>query len=187
MKANLFWSSIEVVESESYCSFTVCGSVCAVPVTRVHEIVCDQPVTPVPLSHESVRGLINLRGQILSVLDLGQMMGDAPDGPMPDGSTPDGSTPDGPTPDGPTPDGPTPDGPTPRGRYHVIVEIKDEFISLLVDEMGPVVTLQTQQMESPPGNLEESVARLIESVARLPEDLLFILDLPRVVDVPATA
>lgn len=132
------------------------------PVTRVHEIVCDQPVTPVPLSHESVRGLINLRGQILSVLDLGQMMGDAPDGPTPDESTA-------------------------RGRYHVIVEIKHEFVSLLVDEMGPVVTLQTQQMERPPGNLQESVARLIESVARLPEDLLFILDLQRVVDVPATA
>ena len=117
---------------------------------------------PYPFRTNQCAGLINLRGQILSVLDLGQMMGDAPDGPTPDGSTT-------------------------RGRYHVIVEIKDEFVSLLVDEMGPVVTLQTQQMERPPGNLEESVARLIESVARLPEDLLFILDLQRVVDVPATA
>jgi purine-binding chemotaxis protein CheW len=146
-----------VTDYESYCSFAVRGSLCSVPVTRVREIVCDQPITPVPLSHETVRGLINLRGQILSVLDLGEMMGIAAD-----------------------------EGVKSQARYHVVVELEDESISLLVDEMGPVVTPQASQIETPPGNLQASIAGLIESVARLSEDLIFILDIQKVMQSSVT-
>ena len=41
-----------------------------IDVMRVQEVLAEQTVTDVPLSQAAVRGLINLRGQIVTVLDL---------------------------------------------------------------------------------------------------------------------
>jgi purine-binding chemotaxis protein CheW len=45
---------------------------------RVQEILPYQQITAVPLAPEYVRGLINLRGQIVTVLDLRQRLGFEP-------------------------------------------------------------------------------------------------------------
>lgn len=142
---------------ESYCTFSVCGVTCGVPVTRVRGIVSDQPITPVPLAHWSVRGLINLRGQILSVIDIGGLMGLSPA-----------------------------ESTESPGRFHVIAETGAELISLTVDEMGPVVTVQSDQMELPPSNLDSSAAQIIVAAARLPQNVLLLLDLNRVADLQAS-
>ena len=42
----------------------------AVPVADVVEVIGDYPVTPVPLSPPEVIGVLNLRGRIVTVLDL---------------------------------------------------------------------------------------------------------------------
>ena len=39
-----------------------------VPVERVQEVLRAQPITPVPLAHEHIGGLLNLRGQIVTAL-----------------------------------------------------------------------------------------------------------------------
>lgn len=43
----------------------------AVPIERVREIIPGRPCTPLPGSDPCVRGLINLRGRIVTVIDLG--------------------------------------------------------------------------------------------------------------------
>jgi purine-binding chemotaxis protein CheW len=53
-----------------YCTFTLDGFLVGVDVSRVQEIIRYQEMTPVPLAHRVVRGLINLRGQIVTALDL---------------------------------------------------------------------------------------------------------------------
>jgi purine-binding chemotaxis protein CheW len=53
-----------------YSTFTVEGFLFGVDVTRVQEVIRFQPTTPVPLAPTAVRGLINLRGQIVTALDL---------------------------------------------------------------------------------------------------------------------
>jgi len=53
-----------------YCTFTLDGFLMGVEVSRVQEIIRYQEMTPVPLAHRVVRGLINLRGQIVTALDL---------------------------------------------------------------------------------------------------------------------
>lgn len=57
------------------CTFTVGGGYFGVPVEKVQEVVRPQPVTPVPLAPKVIRGLINLRGQILTALDLRYRLG----------------------------------------------------------------------------------------------------------------
>lgn len=57
------------------CTFTVGEGYFGIPVEQVQEVVRPQPITPVPLAPKVVRGLINLRGQILTAIDLRHRLG----------------------------------------------------------------------------------------------------------------
>jgi purine-binding chemotaxis protein CheW len=48
-------------------------------VERVEEVLRDQKITSVPLAHPDVAGLLNLRGQILTAIDVRRRLG-LPDG-----------------------------------------------------------------------------------------------------------
>jgi purine-binding chemotaxis protein CheW len=61
--------------SSVYCSFRVGGLLVGVEVERVQEVLHDPEVTPVPLAHESVLGLLNLRGQIVTAIDARRRLG----------------------------------------------------------------------------------------------------------------
>lgn len=57
------------------CTFHAGGAYFGIPVEQVQEVVRPQPITPVPLAPKVVRGLINLRGQILMAIDLRSRLG----------------------------------------------------------------------------------------------------------------
>jgi purine-binding chemotaxis protein CheW len=57
------------------CTFYVGDGYFGIPVEQVQEVVRPQPITPVPLAPRVVRGLINLRGQILTAIDLRSRLG----------------------------------------------------------------------------------------------------------------
>lgn len=53
-----------------YCTFRVDGLLFGLDVAQVQEVLRYHEMTQVPLAHRVVRGLINLRGQIVTALDL---------------------------------------------------------------------------------------------------------------------
>ena len=55
---------------KQYCTFYVAGHYFGLDVLRVQEVIRYQEMTRVPLAPPVVRGLINLRGQIVTALDL---------------------------------------------------------------------------------------------------------------------
>jgi purine-binding chemotaxis protein CheW len=61
--------------TKQLCTFYVGGGYFGIPVEHVQEVVRPQHITPVPLAPKVVRGLINLRGQILTALDLRYRLG----------------------------------------------------------------------------------------------------------------
>jgi purine-binding chemotaxis protein CheW len=61
--------------TKQLCTFSVGDGYFGIPVEQVQEVVRPQPITPVPLAPKVVRGLINLRGQILTAIDLRQRLG----------------------------------------------------------------------------------------------------------------
>lgn len=61
--------------SHQYCTFYLDGHCYGLSVLQVQEIVQNQVLTRVPLAHPMVRGLINLRGQIVTAIDLRQRLG----------------------------------------------------------------------------------------------------------------
>jgi purine-binding chemotaxis protein CheW len=61
-----------------YATFFVDGLFFGVDVLEVQEILREQTMTPVPLAPAEVEGLINLRGQIVTALDMRRRLGLAP-------------------------------------------------------------------------------------------------------------
>lgn len=56
-------------------TFTLDGRLYGVDVASVQEVLRGQPQTRIPLAPESVSGLINLRGQVLSAVELRARLG----------------------------------------------------------------------------------------------------------------
>lgn len=61
--------------SAQLATFSAGGYLFGVDVLRVQEILRRQPVTSVPTAHSAIRGLINLRGQLVVAIDLRDRLG----------------------------------------------------------------------------------------------------------------
>jgi purine-binding chemotaxis protein CheW len=59
-----------VSAEKQYCTFFVDGLLFGVEVLKVQEIMSENKVTAVPLSPDTVAGLINHRGQIVTAIDM---------------------------------------------------------------------------------------------------------------------
>jgi purine-binding chemotaxis protein CheW len=59
-----------MADERQYCTFYVDGHYFGLDVLKVQEIIRYQEMTRVPLAPPVVRGLINLRGQIVTAIDL---------------------------------------------------------------------------------------------------------------------
>jgi purine-binding chemotaxis protein CheW len=57
-------------DAEAFVTFTVAGQLFGVPVTQVQDILTPDAIAPVPGGPPEVRGLINLRGRIVTVIDM---------------------------------------------------------------------------------------------------------------------
>src|SRR2546423_9370899 len=74
-----------MADGHQYCTFYLDGSYFGLDVLKVQEIIRYQEMTRVPLAPPVVRGLINLRGQIVTALDLRRRLEltDRPPGQLP--------------------------------------------------------------------------------------------------------
>ncbi len=64
-----------MADERQYCTFYLDRLFLGVEVERVQEVIRYQEMTRVPLSAPEVRGLINLRGQIVTAIDLRRRLG----------------------------------------------------------------------------------------------------------------
>jgi purine-binding chemotaxis protein CheW len=71
-RADLLSNTVQLVTFEMY------GEAFALPILDVREIILPTAVTPVPQAPAFVEGVINLRGQIIPVVDLRKRFGLAP-------------------------------------------------------------------------------------------------------------
>ena len=135
-------------DARQVCTFTLDGLHFGVDVTLVQEVNRHQALTRVPLAPREVGGLINLRGRIVTAIDLRRRLG-------------------------------LPDRPPGRLPMNVVVRCGDLVHSLLVDEVGDVLTVDDGAFEPPPETLEAGARELILGAYKLSDRLLLELDVLR--------
>ncbi|MGM0575970.1 MAG: chemotaxis protein CheW [Myxococcota bacterium] len=143
--------------SRQLCTFVLDDLYLGIPVLAVQEVIRHQPMTAVPLAPDAVVGLINLRGEIVTALDLRRRLGLAP---FAAGERP----------------------------MSVVVRAEGGAASLLVDRIGDVLDTDPADFEPAPETLPLHLRRYVDGVFKLPDRLLVVLDVERVLDPgPASA
>jgi purine-binding chemotaxis protein CheW len=127
-------------------TFVVGPYLFGVEVELVQEIVRLESMTPVPLAAPAIGGLINLRGEVITAVDLRRRLSIAP-------STSERI-----------------------GSLNVVVRVDGEPTSLVVDEIGGVVTIDGLPFEETPSTVDARVRDLIGGAYTLPERLLLALN-----------
>ncbi|MFT6040193.1 MAG: purine-binding chemotaxis protein CheW [Planctomycetota bacterium] len=128
-----------------------------VDVLKVQEIIQFQEMTEVPLSHDVVRGLVNLRGQIVTALDLHVRL-DVP--ALDEGEL---------------------------KPINIVLCTEGGAVSLLVDSIGDVLTIDEEVEEEPPPTLNPVTREVLVKVCKLEDELLLVLDAEKTVELGMTA
>lgn len=131
------------------CTFELGDMLFGIDVQNVQEVLRHQEMTTVPLASSMIRGLINLRGQIVTAIDMRARLALPPRGgeelPM-----------------------------------NVVVRTADGVMSLLVDEIGDVLDLDSTTFECPPETMTPAVRDLVIGVFKLEGRLLLLLHPERI-------
>src|SRR6266700_3287466 len=63
------------VTGGKFLTFFLAGEEYGIEILKVHEIIGMMPITPVPRTPEFIKGVINLRGKVITVIDLRMKFG----------------------------------------------------------------------------------------------------------------
>jgi purine-binding chemotaxis protein CheW len=151
-----------------FAAFHVDGTLWGIPALCVREIIRHQGYFPVPRASSYIHGLMNLRGKIVTVLDLGRRLGsqsagdvtrdvciilktDAEIAGLPVGQRP-------------------------------TEKIGSDIIGLLVDEMAEVIDVEEHAIDTNPVQLPRTHRRFVDGVVKLPDELMLVLALEPVLE-----
>jgi purine-binding chemotaxis protein CheW len=145
-------------DSQSFVTFTVAGQLFGVPVTRVQDILTPDAIAPVPGGPKEVRGLINLRGRIVTVIDMRTHLS------LPKASDE-----------------------IIKSAMCVTVESRGDFYTLFVDSVGDVITLARELRERNPATLDAKWREVADAVYRTDQGLLVALHVDRLLVIQTKA
>lgn len=141
-------------DTETLVTLFVGKQLFGLPVLKVRDILMPREVFPIPLAPSEVAGSINLRGRIVTVIDMRLRLG------MPALAT-DGED----------------------ERFCVTLDHKGELYGLLVDKIGDVLDLARDLFEENPGTLGPQWREFSLGVFRLEKRLLVELDVDRFLEI----
>jgi purine-binding chemotaxis protein CheW len=153
---------------DEYITVRIGGQMFGLPISRVQDLFVPERMTQVPLAAHEIAGLLNLRGRVLTVIDmrtrlrLESRQDDRPCGKA-GGVSPGANG-------------------APRRRVALTIEHKDEPYGLLVDEVGEVVKLPAASRDPNPVNMEPRLAHVSTGVHHLEGWLVIALDVDRLLD-----
>src|SRR4029079_11359075 len=139
-----------------YVTAIVGGQRFGIPILRVQDVFVPDRLTRVPLAPPEIAGLINLRGRIVTLIDLRRRVGFA-------AAHSDGEQP-----------------------MAIGVDSRGASYRLLVDSVGEVLKLDESLREVNPVNLDPRLAELSLGIHRLQEQLLVLIDVDRVLGLSET-
>jgi purine-binding chemotaxis protein CheW len=136
--------------TEHLATFFLAREEYGVDVRLVQEIIRVSEITQVPRAPGFIKGVINLRGRIIPVVDLKRKLnlGEVDEAA--------------------------------RQSRIVVVKVRDRLIGLLVDGASQVLKVPVASIEPPPEEVVEIDANYMRGVAKLDRRLIILMDLPKV-------
>jgi purine-binding chemotaxis protein CheW len=125
------------------------GQLIGLPITSVRDVFSIHAMTPVPRADRAVCGLVNLRGHIVTILDLGCLLGNRSGARKNAEGEP----------------------------MAVGVEWQGEVYGLVVDEIGDVLSLKADSSEALPANMSAGWSRFTRRVHKLERELMIEINL----------
>ena len=129
-------------------------ALCGMDILKIQEINKLLDMTPVPQAPEYVRGILNLRGQIVTVIDLCKKLG------LPEIQV------------------------NREVNRNIIVNSENEYVGLLVERISDVVRAEWEEVQPPPANIGGVQGRYFEGVYKTDSSLIGILNAEEVLWIP---
>lgn len=63
------------LQKEQYIELSVGAETCAIRIEEIHEIIKMQSITDIPFSKPEIKGVMNLRGKVVCVMSLRNLLG----------------------------------------------------------------------------------------------------------------
>jgi purine-binding chemotaxis protein CheW len=133
---------------QEFVTVTIHGQLFGIPVLQVQDVLGPQSINRIPLAPAEVAGSLNLRGRIVTAIDVRRRLGL----PRYEGS---------------------------EGGMHVVVEQGSELYSLIIDQVGEVLSLSMAEFESNPANLDPLWRDVTAGIFQLDGKLMVVLDIDR--------
>ena len=145
-------------ESRQLCTFYLADQLFGIDVMNVQEVVRQQEMTSVPLAPKDVVGLINLRGRIVTAIDLRARLEMEP---REDGG---------------------------ESQNVIVHGTSDtEVVSLVVDEIGDVLQVEGDIFEKVPDTLPPAFRELIIGAYKMETNLILLLDVDKTIAISSAA
>ncbi len=128
------------------------GQQFGVPILQVQDVLGEQTVTRVPLAQAEVAGTLNLRGRIVTAINVRKCLG------MPEITDKN------------------------IKQMSVVVEHNKELFSLIIDKVGDVLNPQEDKFDHNIATLDPLWREVSLGVYRLEGALLVVLDVPKLLD-----
>lgn len=138
---------------EDFVTFVVADQLFGIPIIQVQDILSPETIASIPLAPPEVKGSINLRGRIVTVIDVRVRLGMEKR-----------------------------DDDSDKGMA-VTVEHQHELYTLLVDRVGDVIGISKDSFERNPGTLGASWREFANGVYRLEKGLMVVLDVEHLLDI----
>jgi purine-binding chemotaxis protein CheW len=138
-------------EDIEFATFYVAGALCGINILNIQEINKHFEITKVPQAADYVKGILNLRGRIVTIIDLGKKLGLASAKKEND-----------------------------KNNRNIIVNSEDEHIGLLVDSISDVALAKREDIEPAPSNIGGIKGKYFQGVLKTEKHLIGILDIDEV-------
>ncbi|MBL1430841.1 MAG: chemotaxis protein CheW [Robiginitomaculum sp.] len=135
-----------------FVTFFIDDQIFGIPVSDIHEVFHPQSITRVPLAPPEIRGVLNLRGRIVTAIEVREKLN------LPALEQDQESL------------------------MAIGVEINGESYGLIIDRVGDVLQLPRGKSEAVPMNFDPVWQKFTTEIYRLEDKLLIILDIKRLLD-----